>query len=191
MAALTITVLGAGISGLTCALALRQRGHHVTLLEKSTFHQEAGAAIHLGPNCSGILHRLGMRPEILGANLFNGMAQYSGSGEVKMKMDLRYINKQWENLWLCIHRLDLHLELKRVALDPEGQGPVPVLHLGCQAVEIDVDAGFVKLDDGRTFQNDAIIGADGNFSFARKQINASATPSCGASPPTAGSYQET
>ena len=83
---LTITVLGAGISGLTAALALRQQGHDIIVVEKSEAMQEAGAAIHLGPNCSGILHRLGMKPTDVGANLLTGMAQYKGSGEVKMKV---------------------------------------------------------------------------------------------------------
>lgn len=121
MPPLTITIVGAGISGFTAASALRQQAHHVILLEKSSSLQEAGVAIHLGPNCSGILQRLGMRPFTVGANLLTGMAQYTGSGETKMKMDLREVNKQWTNPWFLIHRMDLHRELKRLALSPDGK----------------------------------------------------------------------
>lgn len=173
---LTITILGGGISGLTAALGLRQKGHHVTILEKSSFLQEAGAAIHLGPNCSGILYRLGMEPEAVGANLMNGMAHWTGEGEVKSKMDLTEINKQWTNPWLLIHRKDLHQELKRLALSSEGNGPVPQLHLGCIASEIDIQSSVVQLEDGRSFKSDVIIGADGNFSFARKYVEPEIQP---------------
>jgi 2-polyprenyl-6-methoxyphenol hydroxylase-like FAD-dependent oxidoreductase len=64
----------------------------------------------------------------------------------------------------------LHEELKRLVLDPEGKGPVPVLKLGCKVVDIDVENGVVELSNERMFKSDAIIGADGLHSFARTYI---------------------
>ena len=90
--ALTITILGAGIAGLTTAVALQRQNpeHRITILEKSTRNEEFGAALHLGPNCSGFLAELGLKlEENAGATRVLGMRQVRGeSGEEKMKLDL-------------------------------------------------------------------------------------------------------
>lgn len=65
---LNVVVVGAGIGGLTAAIYLRKSGHHVTLLEQSRFANELGAAVHLAPNANGILRRIGIYAEKLGAN---------------------------------------------------------------------------------------------------------------------------
>ncbi|KAJ3528055.1 hypothetical protein NM208_g10396 [Fusarium decemcellulare] len=67
---LRIIVIGAGIGGLTAAIYLRRQGHHVTLLEQSRFANEVGAAMHLAPNANGLLRRIGLFAEDIGANLF-------------------------------------------------------------------------------------------------------------------------
>src|SRR5205085_12434342 len=56
----TVVVAGAGIGGLTAAIALAEQGFHVVVLEKAAQLDEAGAGIQLSPNASGILIRLGL-----------------------------------------------------------------------------------------------------------------------------------
>lgn len=46
---LDIVIAGAGLVGLSAAIALGRQGHKVDVYEKSSFKHEIGAAIHVGP----------------------------------------------------------------------------------------------------------------------------------------------
>ena len=54
-AARTVIIAGAGIGGLTAALALAQRGFEVTLLEAADRLEEVGAGLQLSPNAARVL----------------------------------------------------------------------------------------------------------------------------------------
>ncbi len=62
MTQLSIAVVGAGIGGLTAALALSAQGHEITLFERRTGFGETGAGIQLSPNASRVLIDLGLGP---------------------------------------------------------------------------------------------------------------------------------
>lgn len=64
---LCILIAGSGIGGLATAIALRQQGHYVDIFEQSKLSQETGAAMNLTPNCTGLLARLGVDLERIGA----------------------------------------------------------------------------------------------------------------------------
>jgi salicylate hydroxylase len=53
-------VVGAGIGGLTAALALRGAGLEVAVYEQPDALREVGAGIQLAPNATRLLHRLGL-----------------------------------------------------------------------------------------------------------------------------------
>src|ERR1700684_2702461 len=60
----TIVVAGAGIGGLTAALALARQGFRIVVLEKAERLEEAGAGIQLSPNASRVLVDLGLQPRL-------------------------------------------------------------------------------------------------------------------------------
>lgn len=56
-----ILIAGGGIGGLTAALCLARNGHEVEILEQAPDMTEVGAGIQLSPNCTRVLHDLGLK----------------------------------------------------------------------------------------------------------------------------------
>ena len=56
----TVVIAGAGIGGLTAAIALAQRGFRVSVIEQAERLEEIGAGIQLSPNASRVLIDLGL-----------------------------------------------------------------------------------------------------------------------------------
>src|SRR3954469_2926412 len=54
-----VLIAGGGIGGLATGLALAKQGIGATVLERSSFSEESGAGIQLGPNATRLLAHLG------------------------------------------------------------------------------------------------------------------------------------
>jgi 2-polyprenyl-6-methoxyphenol hydroxylase-like FAD-dependent oxidoreductase len=63
--------------------------------------------------------------------------------------------------WYLSHRVDLHNELKLLALREEGDGPPAELHLSSAVESIQAEEGNVILVNGEKHTCDLIVAADG------------------------------
>ncbi|GCB25407.1 3-hydroxybenzoate 6-hydroxylase 1 [Aspergillus awamori] len=169
---LQVLIVGAGIAGLTAAIALGQQGHHVVIIEKSKFSRETGAAIHVPPNCTALLNWLGIDPKDFGGTLLEQIHRYDHVGNLKYLKDFSEIRQKWQAEWYLVHRVDLHNYLKQRAIQ------TATLHMGCKIVNIDLDSQrpSVTLDNGDRHEADLLLGADGLHSVVREVIGQTPPP---------------
>ncbi|KAI1810262.1 FAD/NAD(P)-binding domain-containing protein [Poronia punctata] len=170
---LKIIIVGAGIGGLSAAIALRRNGHHVELYEQSRAASETGAAVHLAPNANGILRQWGLLAETFGACGMDVIVERNPAGEPVSAIDLSLANKRWPHPWHLVHRRALHNRLKQEATDKAGPGVPVVLRTASKIVDVEAEAGIVTLENGSTAVADVIVGADGIYSRTRKVVHGS------------------
>ncbi len=171
----TIYIAGAGIAGMTLALALAKFGATVVVLEKRDAVQEVGAGLQLSPNARKILNRLGL-DKALAAKAFEpgGIDVYPYAARKPLvTLELgKVVEEMFGAPYAVMHRADLaevlHRACKRFAnIDMLfGVRSYDVVSHS-RGVSVTVDEADGKSRSARAF---AFIGADGVNSRTRTDI---------------------
>jgi salicylate hydroxylase len=167
-AELPILVAGAGIGGLTVALALARDGHAVQLLERRTRVDEVGAGIQLSPNASRILIGLGLGPALMraGAEPERLVVRRARGGAVLAEMPLGpAMRERYGAPYVVVHRADLQTML----LDKVRSHPRVRLVFGREVAGAQEDgAGITVRTQARSgeesWRGRLLVGADGIWS---------------------------
>jgi salicylate hydroxylase len=109
-----VLIAGAGIGGLTAALALGRRGIGATLFEQAEKLEEAGAGIQLSPNATRVLVALGLAERLNAAivepSAIRVRAAASGREIATMRLGAAMLQRYGAPYWV-IHRADLQKAL--------------------------------------------------------------------------------
>ena len=162
----SILIIGAGIGGLTCALALQQHGLRPIILEQAEQLGDVGAGIQLSPNAMSVLNKLGLEEQLKSAGFLPQGIQSNHwqSGKILTQVPFDLLN--FHAPYLHIHRADLHQILRDAvqANDPDSiRTHQRVAFVNCSQTQL-------TLDTGEVLSADWIIGADGIRSRCRDAV---------------------
>jgi salicylate hydroxylase len=106
----TVYIAGAGLAGLTLALALAKFGCSVVVLERSPRIQEYGAGLQISPNARRVLNQLGLDRQIAQASFEpTGLSVYPFASERPVTtLELgRVMRERFGAAYAVMHRADL------------------------------------------------------------------------------------
>ncbi|KAJ7847713.1 FAD/NAD(P)-binding domain-containing protein [Mycena olivaceomarginata] len=165
---LNISIIGAGIGGLTAAIALRRNGMITQIFEASQTKAEIGAGVGVQANALSILRQFGYSRENLKPANFDGTIDFDAKNGIGIPRPLLTSMPDGDSVF-C-HRNDLYDELKRLATGESIGGPPAQLLFNSKVVACDAEAGTVTLGNSEIIHADVVIGADGIHSIVRTSV---------------------
>ena len=172
-----ILISGGGIGGITAALCLAKEGHEVEVLEQAEQFAEIGAGIQLSPNCSRVLHHVGLEDALQERAFLPQGTQFRSwkSGKVISESALgQQAKEQYGFPYYHMHRGDLLSVLVEAA---ESQSNI-ALHTENQVRDCKQDnERAIAITDKKEYTGDILIGADGIHSVIRGKLWGDEKPS--------------
>ncbi|WP_442754910.1 FAD-dependent monooxygenase [Methylocystis sp. JAN1] len=168
-----IVVAGAGIGGLTAALALARAGKRVLVLERASKIEEVGAGLQIAPNAGRVLAGLGLEGALASVALEPQAINIrrGRDGAVLARLGLSDSRARWGAPFRVFHRADLQQALLQAAL----ANPAIEIRTGARVGDFDDRSGYVSLRvhgerGAQEIEAPGLVGADGQRSAVRGHL---------------------
>lgn len=160
-------IIGAGMGGLSAAIALKQLGIDVAVYEQVTDNKPVGAAISVWSNGVKCLNHLGLEAEVaqLGGIVDSMSYLDATTGQTMCRFSMQPLIDEVGQRPYPVARAELQLMLMRAY-------GIDDIHFGKKMVSVTdgMDTATVEFADGTTDSADLIIGADGAKSRTREYV---------------------
>lgn len=165
MSAPRIAIIGAGIGGLTLAVALKRLGLAATVYEGAPQLSAVGAGIWLPANAMKVMEHLKLDAALSATGVPLDRVELADQEQLLSVIELQRVKARLGQTTVSIMRS----ELQRVLLETVGEE-----HVVCGKRAVSAAGGAVKFEDGTSLEADVIVGADGLRSAVREAVVAGA-----------------
>lgn len=163
-----VVIAGAGIGGLSTAVALERDGHDVLVAERAPQLTEVGAAIVLGPHAMRVLDFLGVAPRLRELNTPPQSSTYYDlvDGEARVHTELGETGRE-------LYGATLYSAHRRDVIDALSEQLVRTkIRLNTTVTDIQQDSRSASLilENGEQLTGDIVVAADGIRSTIRTRL---------------------
>lgn len=161
----SISIIGAGIGGLTLGNVLKQLQYDFTIYESAPEIKPVGAGIMMAVNAMQVFDRLGLKEKIEKAgNTIHRIVITDESLKTISQTEIKELEAQYNSCNVAIHRAELQKILAE-NLNPES------IQLNHSLQKIQKEENYIlDFNNGNRIESTVIFGADGIKSPIRNQI---------------------
>ncbi|WP_298553839.1 FAD-dependent monooxygenase [uncultured Algibacter sp.] len=163
---MNIDIIGAGIGGLTTAIALEKKGIKTRVFEQAEQIKPVGAGIILANNAMQVYEKLGLRKIIEeNGNPISSMNITKSNLKPLSRIDLSYFERRHNIKNIAIHRG----KLQQILINRLKPTKIELNHK-LTSIEKNTNDYSLKFENGNQIQSSIILGADGLNSIVRQNI---------------------
>ena len=163
---MNIDIIGAGIGGLTTAIALEKKGYKIRIFEQAEKIKPVGAGIILANNAMQVYEKLGLRKVIEeNGNPITSLNITKRNLKTLSKIDLSYFEKKFKVKNIAIHRGIL----QQILID-KLSSTIVNLNYKLKKVIKNENGHLLEFENGEKIQSTTLIAADGLNSKVRRNL---------------------